>query len=473
MFPFVPVLIELAGLKSEFTSTVSSNKKKAFVAENVGAPTLTADVDEAAQAVREVNQLDVQAAMFDSTKENRGKSKTVKSVQKSTEPFPKRCLRYLPNGPRNIITVIWDNDGNRDWRTFRKAKIFRDRWHGSPVKWRRRRTIDELTGEVIEDVENTAVIDQGDPTEHYVLFTPGDGTVMALRHKDSGQLHFPGGTLKGHQDDSVGDLINMVEKQLGLTFICPTDVTRFRRIGCRQYYIYNMPLQLSKERLSQFRKPGSEYSRVEFVSVEQPRAKANLTGDHIRMCDLFGDLAAKCLPVVNKEYCSTLLCECGQTTCLAAPIVEVPDNLNRFHQQSNSHESGLEAYLTTPPFYTNETADYARIMYGQKMTIDIPLNPSHQRLNTETVFGTYMTDEELQEKLMTKAGIAKLHKQFWHLTEEPLFKRLSSVVPESKHAVLRRMCHEVCAECSICRSHARPGMKPKTGGLWARERAER
>ena len=51
MFPFVPVLIELAGLKSEFTSTVSSNKKKAFVAENVGTPTLTADVDEALKVV--------------------------------------------------------------------------------------------------------------------------------------------------------------------------------------------------------------------------------------------------------------------------------------------------------------------------------------------------------------------------------------------------------------------------------------
>ena len=70
---------------------------------------------------------------------------------------------------------------------------------------------------------------------------------------------------------------------------------------------------------------------------------------------------------------------------------------------------------------------------------------------------------------MTKAGIAKLHKQFWHLQEEPLFKRLSSVVPEAKHSVLRRMCKEVCDECPICRSHTRPGLKPKVGGLWARE----
>ena len=135
--------------------------------------------------------------------------------------------------------------------------------------------------------------------------TPGDGTVIGLRHKASGQLHLPGGTLKGHPDDNVGDLTGLLEKQLGVS-IGPNELTRFRRIGTRQYHIYTMPLQLSKERLSQFKQAGSAYSRLEFVSVEQPRAKAGLTGDHTRMCDLFGDLAAKCLPVVNKTYSSTL-----------------------------------------------------------------------------------------------------------------------------------------------------------------------
>ena len=65
-----------------------------------------------------------------------------------------RFRRELPGGPLDIIVVLWDCNGARFSKTFKKAKIFRTQWNGSPSQWVGRLTLCETNGEILEDVVN-------------------------------------------------------------------------------------------------------------------------------------------------------------------------------------------------------------------------------------------------------------------------------------------------------------------------------
>ena len=69
----------------------------------------------------------------------------------------------------------------------------------------------------------------------------------------------------------------------------------------------------------------------------------------------------------------------------------------------------------------------------------------------------YMSDDELRETVLTKAGLTKLHRQFWHLQADDLFNRIQLVVPDAKKQEVKDLCKQVVDECISCHKKARAG----------------
>ena len=400
--------------------------------------------------------------------------KTPKNIPKenrgtASEPFPKRCWKPLPGFPRDIITVIWDEHGIRESRTFRKSKVFRPTWKGSPSTWRRRITLDETSGEILEKVENPKYAEmKPERIKHrYVFISPGDGTILGLRSSLTGWLMLPGGPVGNAS--TVGDFVRLIEYQTGLTLSWESFVA-CRTLGDAEYMIYTSPSAVVKRDFDH-RTPDQKHKfpKFEVISARHPKPNAFLNPDLHRFLDCYGELVVDSLPKQVGNFAESRLCQCGMVSCMATPVVCLPANHGEFEDPyvlEEESEVFAEAW-EQPAFYGTENSDPRTIWYHTGWYFED--QGGRERPNANTLFGQYMSDEELKDKLESKAGIAKLHKQFWHLNADALFKRIQPLVSAGRMAEVKRLCEEVVKECAICRAHARPGARPKVGGLWARE----
>ena len=75
--------------------------------------------------------------------------------------------------------------------------------------------------------------------------------------------------------------------------------------------------------------------------------------------------------------------------------------------------------------------------------------------------------DKLRVELRTKAGLMKLHRQYWHISGPELARRVLPLFAPEDHAAIRKLCETVAKACPVCRKHQRPGNKPNKGGLWA------
>ena len=400
--------------------------------------------------------------------------KTPKNIPKenrgtASEPFPKRCWKQLPGFPRDIITVIWDEHGIRESRTFRKSKVFRPTWKGSPSTWRRRITLDETSGEILENVENPkyAVMKPERIKHRYVFVSPGDGTILGLRSSLTGWLVLPGGPVGNAS--TVGDFVRLIEYQTGLTLSWDGFVS-CRVLGDAEYMIYTSPSAIVKRDFDH-RTPDqkSKFPKFEIISARHPKPNAFLNPDLHRFLDCYGELVVDSLPKQVGNFAESRLCQCGMVSCLSTPVVCLPANHGEFEDPYVLKEDSelLKESWEQPAFYGTENSDPRTIWYHTGWYFED--QGGRERPNANTLFGQFMSDEDLKEKLESKAGIAKLHKQFWHLNADALFKRIQPLVSAGRMAEVKRLCEEVVKECAICRAHARPGARPKVGGLWARE----
>ena len=359
------------------------------------------------------------------------------------EAFPGRFLKYLPNGPRDILIKIWGDDEIFVKRQ-RKAKIFPRKIPGAPEKYLRKLIVCEENGEILLD-------ELGDMSQressHYGVISPGDGKVCTLVDR-SGKLHLPSST------DS-GSLAKEVNEKLGTKLEKESFVPVFSLPG-RQYHMCQSVVPKADVSLgTRTPRVNRAFPSVYYLDAAKPWQDKDLTDPVEKLCSVFGqDLKAK-LPAGTSCWCANPGCEAPMAH--TPPVVENGENYDEF----DCPEYGIE---DVPAFFTY---DNSQVWEMKVPNFEIGFGWEEPGILPIQWLLTYMTMEEIVEAIQTQAGVDRLHHQLWHLSADKLFERLSTVVQPHAHGELRKLCQNAVTRCKTCRQFMSPGHRPKSGGIWA------
>ena len=373
----------------------------------------------------------------------------------SDKKFPRVFHDFLPE-PTDVTVVLWDEDGTRHRHQFRKVKTVPKTWKGAPDVWVRRLILESLTGNVIAD--EYSPIANPTPTRKVGILTDTDGRVLMLRNAE-GELELPSGRV-----DESSFLFDLKE-QTGLTLKKDAFVPIFE-LSSGIFHGYTQTVKLPKDHPS------------EFVSPTQPSVKQmqQIETESKKFIDCCGTKIAEVLSPKPTNFCEAggNGRPCG--ACLlgcSGPEIAPPFSVN----MSPDHE--------WQEFFTACEKPWATFEDGVPQEVRAPMfdvgfvGPDHlyhqlysklrNVYNGIVASSINWTDEELKKEVLTKAGLAKLHRQFWHLQAADLFARIHMIVPVEKRDEVKELCQQVVAECAACRKKDRAGSRPKVGGIWARD----
>ena len=133
---------------------------------------------------------------------------------------------------------------------------------------------------------------------------------------------------------------------------------------------------------------------------------------------------------------------------MATPVVCLPANNGEFEDpyQVEEESEHFKDSWDQPAFYSAENSDQRTIWYHTGWYFED--QAGREKPNSDTLFGQRMSDEQLTEQLESKAGIAKLHQQFWHLNADAIFKRIQPLVLAGRMSEVKRLCEEVVTSWS-------------------------
>ena len=68
---------------------------------------------------------------------------------------------------------------------------------------------------------------------------------------------------------------------------------------------------------------------------------------------------------------------------------------------------------------------------------------------TAWAIGWNQSPEAMKATLRTKAGLMKVHKQFYHVSLQELLRIVLPLFPISEHAEIRKLASQVCNSCDV------------------------
>ena len=377
---------------------------------------------------------------------------------KGNNVYPKRFHNYLDQ-PTDIIITVWGEDGTYKTRYVKKAKtIPRTTEDGLGMRWVRRTVRKETNGEVLLD--EFASLSEIDATRKVGIFSDRTNKVLMLKNA-KGKYELPSCS-SVEQDRFVKD----AERKTGLSLQKDRFVPLFT-LSTGTYQAYTQPIDLTESIFNSKRQEPehSHFPDFRFVNPTAPSLEYwhDIEHNSLNFLDVLGD---KIKDVVDqKSMCACAECLVGETPPWITPPEQLPDYFggeehdeewqqlyNRKAFISEELEDSFERIDLRAPNFTFSAGNWT-CSNVSPLLYDIPL--------------IAMTDEELRAEVLTRAGLTKLHKQFFHLQEHELFRRIQHFVPEDQHAAIKKLCRLVVWGCPECRKHRKPGNKPKLGGLWA------
>ena len=407
-------------------------------------------------------------ATSDSFVESENSSHTYNTTLTSTKPqttkdntYPKRFHNYLEK-PTDLIIVTWTGDGTYRTRHIKKAKTLpKSEQDGT---WVRRTVRDECTGETL--VDEFAPLQLVNPTRRVGIFSDKTNNVLLLKNSE-GKYELPSGPASREM------FIKASEDKTGLKLAKDQFVPLFT-LTTGAYEVYKQPVTISDETLKN-RSAESKKGFPDFKWINPTAPSLEywhlIEGRSMKFLDTVGD---KIKEVVDqKAMCSCAECVFGEPGPILTPPVDDP--IDRYRENTDEEWANFNQY---PAYITTEHADkyHETSINFPNMSVDVGTNwiglyahgwEDQDVPCWEDIPLIGLSDEEVREQVLTREGLAKLHKQWFHLQEKELFRRVEAFVPDDKKKEIERLCRAVVWSCKSCRAHRKPGVRPKIGGLWA------